>query len=106
MSKTLWIGVTSAVVVIAGVLLVAFGDTRGNAPALTCAEQGMPTSGFTDPKRDNCPVNTESFDAWAKWRSQPQPLKIVGAAAVVAGVVGLVGVGIAAIVQKSRSRAQ
>lgn len=102
MSKKLITVIASSIAIIAGVLLVAFADTRGTAPELVCAEAGAPTSGFRDASQNDCGVTSESFNEYAKWRSQPQPLKIVGLAAAVAGVAGLISVAVVAGIQKSR----
>lgn len=102
MSKKLIVTIVSIIAIVAGVLLVAFADTRGTAPELVCAEANAPTSGFRDASQNDCGVTAESFKEYSDWRSQPQPLKIVGLFITLAGVAGLITAGVTAAVQKSR----
>lgn len=104
MSNKLKLLIVAAVLILGGALAVAFGDTRGEEPALECVAEGGPTSGFVDHDQDGCPVSIESWNEYADWLSEPQPVKAVGSLAVLAGVGLGVGVGITAIVQKSRRK--
>lgn len=81
---------------------MAFGDTRGEEPELLCAPEGEATSGFVDHDQDDCPITIESWNEYANWSSQLQPVKIIGLFATVAGVGLGIGVGITAVVQKAR----
>lgn len=83
---------------------MAFGDTRGEPPALECVAEGMPSPAFVDHDQGGCPISNESWDEYADWLAQPRPLILVGFFATLAGVGLGVGVGITAMVQKSRNK--
>ena len=104
MSTKMKLLVIAILLILGGGLAVAFGDTRGEEPALECVPEGTPSSGFVDHDQDGCPISIESWNEHAEWRSQSQPVKAVGLLAGLAGVGLGLGVGITAIVQKSRSR--
>lgn len=104
MSGKMKLLIIAIVLILAGGLAVAFGDTKGEEPALECVEEGTPSSGFVDDDQGGCPISIDSWDEYADWLSQPQPIKIAGVFAGLAGVGLAIGVGITAIVQKSRAR--
>lgn len=77
---------------VVGGLMIAFWDTRGPLPELTCVEQGKPTSGYTGSmlnegyKDKDCYVTTESVQAYRDWNG-PVVGRIVGLATVVVAIV-------------------
>lgn len=87
----------------AAALAVAFGDTRGEEPALECVEDGIAPSESID-RDQHCEVTVTSWNEYAEWQSQPQSIRAVGLLAGVAGVGLAHGVGDTAIVQKTRNR--
>lgn len=96
--------IVSIVLLLAGGLAMTFGDTRGEEPAVECAAEGTPSSGFTDEEQGGCPLSVESWNAYSEWRTQPQPVKIAGLFATVIGVGLAVGVGVTTVVQKTRKQ--
>lgn len=86
--------VTSGILIVVGVLMVVFLNTKGPEPTFVCTTGSGATSGFTDASQNNCPVSIESYKAWSEWYSKPQYGKIAGlgiaAVGIVVGVVGLV----------------
>ena len=104
MSNKLKLLIVALVLIVGGVLAMAFGDTRGEPPALECVAEGQPSSGFVDHDQNDCPVSVESWDEYAEWVSQPRPVIAVGFLAALAGVGLGIGVGVTAIVQKARRK--
>lgn len=104
MSNKLKLLIVAVVLILGGVLAMAFGDTRGEAPAVECVAEGMPSSGFVDDDQGGCPISVESWNEYAEWLTQPRPVILAGGLATLAGVGLGVGVGITAIVQKARRK--
>lgn len=104
MSGKMKLLIVAIVLILGGGLAMAFGDTRGEEPQLECIPEGEPSSGFVDHDQGGCPVSVESWNEYSEWRTQPQPVKIAGLFAGVVGVGLAVGVGVTAVVQKSRKR--
>lgn len=99
MSTKVKLFIVSAGLVIVGVPLLLFADTKGPEPMLVCAEKNGPTSGYMDKDQD-CPVSVESMQEWGEWSSKPQPVKIAGLFIGLVGILLAIGTGIAALVQK------
>lgn len=94
--------IVAAALVVVGVPLLLFADTKGPESALVCAEQGESTSGFKDSEQ-NCAISVESMSAWSEWSGKPQPLMIAGLFSTLIGTLVAIGVGIATLIQKIRS---
>lgn len=102
MSGKIKLLIVALVLILGGGLAAAFGDTRGPEPELVCVSENGPTSGFTDSSQGDCPVSIESFNEWSDWYSAAQPVKGVGVIVAGVGIVLAGGVGVTALVQKSR----
>ena len=102
MSGKIKLLIVALVLILAGGLAAAFGDTRGPEPELVCVSENGPTSGFTDSSQGDCPESIESYNEWADWYSAAQPVKGVGVIVAGVGIVLAGGVGVTALVQKSR----
>lgn len=92
--------VTSAILLVVGIAMVAFVDTKGPEPSFACAAEGTASSGFSDSSQGDCPVSIESFNEWSEWVGKPQIGKIAGLGVAAAGLV----VGVVGLVMRSRPR--
>lgn len=85
---------SSAALIVAGVLTVVIVNITSTEPSFTCAEDGKPTAGFTDNSQNNCAITIESYNAWLEWRKERQVYRNIGlgiaAVGLVVGVIGLV----------------
>lgn len=104
MSGKMKLLIIAFVLILGGGLGIAFGDTRGEEPAVECVTDGGATSGFVDDDQGGCPISIESWNEYAEWLSEPQPVRAAGFLVGLAGVGLAVGVGITALVQKARKR--
>lgn len=104
MSGKMKLLIVAIVLILGGGLAIAFGDTRGEEPAVECVTDGGPTSGFVDEDQGGCPITIESWNEYADWLTEPQPVRAIGFLAGLAGVGLAAGVGITALVQKARKR--
>lgn len=86
---------------IIGVLMIIFVDTKGPEPSFVCAT-GQQTSGFSDSSQDNCPVSIESYNKWRDWYGMPNYGKIAGLGIAAVGLIGSISTGIAMLVSRSR----
>ena len=77
--------IASLVLIVGGVPLLIFGDTRGPEPQVECAEVGKATSGFST---DECPDGTtiESQKDWFEWNSTPRYGRIAGLVMILLGL--------------------
>ena len=91
--------IASAIMIVGGVLMLLFFDTRGPEPAFVCAAENSPTAGFSDASQNDCPISIESYNAWQEW-DKPQYGRIAGLGIAVAGLV----VGIVGLVKKSPNK--
>lgn len=89
---------SSAALIVVGVLIAFFVNTKGTEPSFECAPADGPTSGFTDSSQNNCPVSIDSYNAWREWRKQPYYGRIAGLGVVTVGLV----VGVVGLVKKSK----
>lgn len=96
--------VAFAAIFVVGVLMIAFVDTKGPEPDFECAAEGAPTSGFSDSSQGDCPVSIDSYNTWREWYTTPQHGKSLGVVLAAVAVLGSIGVGIASIVGRVRSR--
>ncbi len=84
--------ITSIALMLIGVAMMIFVDTKGPEPKFTCASANGPTAGFSDSSQNNCAVSIESYNKWSEWFTKPNYGKIAGLGVVVVGlVVGVVG---------------
>lgn len=103
MSKKAILLIISLILVVVGVPLSVFADTKGPEPTLVCAKEGEPTSGYKSDDKD-CPISIESMRKWSEWFGKPQPVKIAGLFTAAGGVLLASGVGVTALVQKVRRK--
>lgn len=86
-------------VVSVGLMALTALPPMGTKPKFECVEKGAPSSGFSDPKQNNCPVSAESVKAVYQWKKGilgdatyvvRRVLAVVFLAAVVGSITGAV----------------
>lgn len=78
--------------VVLGLVVMFFVDSRGPEPELVCVSESADSSGFADEDQGNCPVSIDSYDEWSEWNSSPRWSAVGAVALVLAGVVvGVIG---------------
>lgn len=65
--KLMRISLMTLVVSVILMALTALPPT-GTKPKFECVEKGAPSSGFSDPTQNNCPVSAESVKAVYQWK--------------------------------------
>lgn len=76
--------IIAAVLMVLGVILMVM-PTPGE-PAVECAAEGGPTSGFADEDQAGCPITIESYNEYREWSTGPRWDNIAGLVLVVGGL--------------------